>query len=130
MINIDPQQELFTRLKLNIEELGYDVYDGGLPPDGTPYPFIYLGDCQQDDTMLKNAICGNVYQTIHIWSNNPHNRGTVSSMLSSVKNICRQIEQTDNYSWLITNINQRIVADKKTNKPLLHGILEVDYKYS
>lgn len=130
MINIDPQQELFTRLKLNIQELGYDVYDGGLPPDGTPYPFIYLGDCQQDDTMLKNAICGSVYQTIHIWSNNPHNRGTVSSMLSAVKNICRQIEHTDNYSWLITNINQRIVADNTTNKPLLHGILEVDYKYS
>lgn len=130
MINIDPQQELFTILKLNIEELGYDVYDGGLPPDGTPYPFIYLGDCQQDDTVLKNAICGNVYQTIHIWSNNPNNRGTVSAMLSSVKNICRQIEHTDNYSWLITNINQRIIADNTTNKPLLHGILEVDYKYS
>ena len=130
MINIDPQQELFTRLKLNIQELGYDVYDGGLPPDGTPYPFIYLGDCQQDDTMLKNAICGKVYQTIHIWSNNPHNRGTVSSMLSAVKNISRQIAHTDNYSWLITHITQRIVADNTTNKPLLHGILEVDYKYS
>lgn len=130
MIKIDPQQELFTKLKLDIERLGYDVYDGELPPEGTLYPFVYLGDCQQDENELKNATCGNVYQTIHIWSDTPKNRGTVSSMLSAVKSICRQIEHTNNYSWLITNINQRIIPDNTTKKPLLHGILQVDYKYS
>ena len=38
---MDPQQELFTKLLTEIKalELGYDVYDGFLPPDGTPYPF-------------------------------------------------------------------------------------------
>lgn len=41
---MDPQQELFTTLKLELEKLGYGVYDGFLPPEDTPYPFIYLAD--------------------------------------------------------------------------------------
>ena len=44
---MDPQQELFTELLLKLKELGYDVYDTFLPPEDTPYPFIYLADSQQ-----------------------------------------------------------------------------------
>ena len=78
---MEPQQELFTTLKLELEALGYDVYDGILPPENTPYPFVYLGDTRQTDDTNKSAVFGNVYQTIHVWSNNPRNRGTVSEML-------------------------------------------------
>ena len=39
---LDPQQELFSNIKKEIESLGYDVYDGFLPPENTPYPFVYL----------------------------------------------------------------------------------------
>lgn len=130
MINIDPQQELFTKIKLELEALGYDVYDGMLPPEDTPYPFVYLGDCRQDDDINKSAVFGNVYQTIHVWSNNPSNRGTVSSILLAIKKVCRKIEHTDNFAWLYRNVNQRIITDTTTKTPLLHGILEVDYKFS
>ena len=41
---MDPQQELFIALKKAIEAKGYDVYDSGLPPDNTPYPFVYIGN--------------------------------------------------------------------------------------
>ena len=78
---MDPQQELFSELLLKMKELGYDVYDTFLPPKGTPYPFIYLADSQQTDTPNKTAVFGNVSQTIHIWHNNPRQRGTVSKML-------------------------------------------------
>ena len=77
---MDPQQELFTKLLTEIKALGYDVYDGFLPPDGTPYPFVYLADSQQTDDANKTAVFGNVYQTIHVWHNNPRQRGTVSKM--------------------------------------------------
>ena len=89
VIGLDPQQELFTELLLNIRALGYDVYDGFLPPEGTPYPFVYLGECQQTDDANKTAVFGNVYQTIHVWSNTPKNRGTVSAMLLAVKQACK-----------------------------------------
>ena len=75
MAEIDPQQELFTALKLGLETLGYSVYDGALPPEDTPYPFVYLGDFRQSDSAAKGEIYGYVYPTIHVWHNNARQRG-------------------------------------------------------
>ena len=130
MATIDPQQELFTRLKLAIEEKGYDVYDGVLPPANTPYPFVYLGDFRQNDSATKNAVYGYVYPTIHVWHNNARERGTVSRMLLDIKTVCRAIERTTNFSWLLQSVDQRIIPDNTTKVPLLHGVIEAGYKFS
>lgn len=126
----DSQQELFTKIKLDIEAKGYAVYDGELPPENTPYPFVYLGEFRQSDTGLKGAIVGNVYTTIHVWHNSPKKRGTVSQMLLDIKTICRHIEHTDGFSWLFNSVTQRIITDTTTKQPLLHGVLELGYKFS
>lgn len=127
---MDPQQELFTWLLTEIRKQGYDVYDGGLPPENAPYPFVYLADSQQTDRTNKNAVFGTVYQTIHVWGSTPRKRGTVSAMLLEIKGICRSLEHTPNFSWMIENINQRILADTTTKQPLLHGMLEVEFWFS
>lgn len=127
---MDPQQELFSELLLKMKELGYDVYDTFLPPKGTPYPFIYLADSQQTDTRNKTAVFGNVSQTIHIWHNNPRQRGTVSKMLLDIKKICYKLEHTENFAWMVRDVNQRILPDNTTKTPLLHGLLEVEFKFS
>lgn len=130
MIAIDPQQELFTRLKLDIEALGYSVYDGALPPEETPYPFVYLGDFSQSDSATKSALYGYVYPTIHIWHNDTRKRGTLSKMMLDIKTACRKIEHTDNYAWVLQSVNQRIIPDNTTKTPLLHGVIEAGYKFS
>lgn len=127
---MDPQQELFTELLLKLKDLGYDVYDTFLPPESTPYPFIFIADSQQTDTQTKSAVMGNVYQTIHVWHNNPKRRGTVSEMLLSIKKVCYGLEHTENFAWMIQNVNQRILPDNTTKTPLLHGLLEVEFKFS
>lgn len=127
---MDPQQELFTKLLLDIRAKGYDVYDGYLPPENTPYPFVYLADSQLIDDANKSAVFGNVHQTMHVYSNTPRNRGTVSAILLSMKSVCRKIEHTTNFEWHVKNINQRILPDTTTKEPLLHGILEVEFKFS
>lgn len=127
---MDPQQELFTRIKKDMERFGYDVYDGMMPPENTPYPFVYLGDSQTDDKPTKSQINGLVYQTIHVWSNSPKNRGTVSEMLFEIKKLCRIIGETQTYSWSVRNINQRIIPDNTTQTPLLHGVLELEFYFS
>ena len=126
---MDPQQELFTELLIRIKAEGYDVYDGFLPPEGTPYPFVYLADSQQTDVANKSAVFGSVYQTIHVWSSTPKNRGTVSEMLLGIKNICRKVRDTDNFTWLLKNVSQRIMPDSTTTEPLLHGIIEAEFKF-
>lgn len=129
-MNNDPQQELFTRLKLDLEALGYDVYDGFLPPDNTPYPFIFIGDSQQIDDANKSAVFGSVHQTIHIWHNNSRQRGTVSGMLLAVKTACRKIRHTTNFAWNVRNVSQQIIPDNTTKSPLLHGVLNVEFYFS
>jgi hypothetical protein len=127
---VDAQQELFTAFKLALEAKGYAVYDGALPPENTPYPFIYLGEFRQTDTELKNAVTGIVYPTIHVWHNNWNQRGTVSKMLLDIKTVCRILERTANFAWLMRNINSRILADNTTKTPLLHGVFEADCVFS
>jgi hypothetical protein len=127
---MDAQQELFTAIKLALEEKGYAVYDGALPPVNTPYPFIYLGDFQQLDTERKNAVTGTVYPMIHVWHNQYTQRGTVSQMLLDIKTVCRTLQRTTNFAWLIRNVNTRIIADKTTKTPLLHGVFEADCLFS
>ena len=86
---MDPQQELFTAVLVELRKRYPDrVYDTFLPPEGTPYPFVYLADNQQVDVQNKTAIFGNVSQTIHVWHDNPRQRGTVSQMMLDVKRIC------------------------------------------
>ncbi|MCD8208547.1 MAG: DUF3168 domain-containing protein [Bacteroidales bacterium] len=127
---MDPQQELFTAILLTIKDLGYDVYDGALPPEGTPYPFVYLADSQQIDTATKSQVIGNIYQTIHVWSNNPKARGTLSEMMLQIKLACRRMEHTENYAWIMAGMNQQVLPDNTTAEPLLHGVLEVEYQFT
>lgn len=126
---MDAQQELFIKLKTRLEQQGYDVYDGTLPPEGTPYPFIYLGNTQQSDQMLKAGIIGSVSQMIHIYHNNVRQRGSVSGICTVVKAVCRSIMKTENFSWHCTNIDQQILPDNTTREPLMHGIITADFIY-
>jgi len=128
---MDPQQELFTTLLVNIKNLGYDVYDGSLPPASASYPFVYMGENQLvDDYGNKTAVWGNVFQTIHVWHNNPCKRGTVSAMLLAIKDVARGIQYTNSFYWEIKNLTQRILPDDSTDRTLLHGILELEYKFN
>ena len=126
---MDAQQELFTELVQSIRKLGFAVYDGFLPPEGTAYPFVYIADVTQTDTDTKNGTYGRVHPVIHVWHNNPKQRGTVSDMLAQIKQVYRSIN-TKNHSWQALNINQRIFADNTTKTPLLHGVIEADFLFS
>ena len=70
---MDPQQELFSYFLVELKKIYRDmVFDGYMPPENTPYPFIYIADSQQtDDLGNKTAIFNDVYQTIHIWNDTP-----------------------------------------------------------
>lgn len=128
---MDPQQELFTALLLAFKEVwGSNVYDGVLPPAGTPYPFVYLGDSQLIDSANKTAVFGEVTQTVHVFHNNVRQRGTVSGMLLQIKQIARALERTTNFGWMISDISQQILPDNTTDQPLLHGVLQITFRFS
>lgn len=127
---MDPQQELFTQLRTMLKAKGYDVYDSGLPPEGVPYPFIYLGESTQDDDANKTAVFGRVSQRIHVWHNDPERRGSLSQILANCKMSCRALGRTKNFKWSVESVSQNILADDTTSEPLLHGILDVTFRFS
>lgn len=127
---MDPQQELFTALLTKLRDMDYDVYDTFMPSEDAAYPFIFLADSQQIDDQNKTAVFGDVYQTIHVWHNNPKQRGTVSKILLEIKQLCYELRSTANFAWDIRNVDQRILPDTTTAIPLLHGVLDVQFKFS
>lgn len=128
---MDAQQELFTRVKLDLESIRHSVYDTFLPPDGTPYPFDYLGDFRQNNSFtVKSGTTGTVYATIHVWHNDPGQRGTVSKLIQEVCAVCAAIRHTDSYAWHIQSLDNQIIPDTTTKTPLLHGVIEVAFKFS
>lgn len=127
---MDPQQELFSALLVALKKKGYDVYDGFLPPENTPYPFIYLGEGMLYDDANKTAVFGRVSQRVHVWHNNPRQRGTMSQILLAIKEVCRAIDKTQNFKWFVSAMDQRILADTTTAVPLMHGVVDVEFKFS
>ena len=51
---MDAQQELFIALRNSIAQ-EYSVYDGYMPPEDTPYPFVYLADSQMIDMISDRS---------------------------------------------------------------------------
>ena len=75
---MDPQQELFSAvlmaLKEKYEDTGVGVYDTDLPPEDTPYPFVYLADCSESDQATKNEIIGETNLMLKVWHDNVRQR--------------------------------------------------------
>lgn len=132
---MDPQQELFTglllALKAHFEPKGVMVYDGELPPEGTPYPFIYLAGTRQNDRGTKSQKVGVVNQHIDFWHNNPRQRGTVSQLMLEAKQICWGFKETANFKWSAKDdMDQNIIPDGTSGKKLLHGYLSAQFDFS
>lgn len=127
---MDAQQEMFSVLLTALKkEFGANVYDTFLPADDTPYPFVYLAANTQENTLVKGGTVGEITQTIHVWHNNPRKRGTVSDMLKKIKRISFVVECTEHYSWSLVQMSQKIEPDTSTSQPLLHGILQLTFKF-
>ena len=123
---MDPQQELFTMLLLKLKEkyqdTGIGVYDTFLPPDKTPYPFVYLADSTQDDQANKTTVFGAVSQVIHVWHNNPRQRGRLSGIVDTIEDVCYNLTSAECVGY-----GSRILPDKTTAEPLLHAVITVDF---
>ena len=126
---MDPQQRLFSYLLITLRESGYTVYDGAMPGPNEPteYPFIYLGENQMMDDFRKQEVRGRVYQTIHVYHNDLRQRGTVSVILGEIKTICRALENAS--GWLLAECSTQILPDTTTNTPLIHGIVDVGFRF-
>lgn len=120
------QQSVFSELIVRLKKLyPNSVYDGALQPEGTPYPFIYLGETTEDARTVKKHRKGNpayITQTIHVWHNNPRQRGRLSGIADTIEDVCYNLTSAECVGY-----GSRILPDKTTAEPLLHAVITVDF---
>ena len=47
-----------------------------------------------------------------------------------IKQVSRTLEHTENHAWSAGDVNQQILPDSSTSEALLHGILNIEFKFS
>lgn len=126
---MDPQQEIFMTVRKTIKELGYDVYDGIMPDEKTPYPFVFLGETNQTDDLNKSAIFGNVTLSVDVWVSSPKQRGTLSEMALKVKQECFKLQKTKNFNISCKLGNEFVRPDTSTKQVLMRAHLDLEFKF-
>ena len=126
-----PQQEIFTLCrKLAIEVIGKNnVYD--FPPsEDVDYPFIYIGEQFSQDKSNKSTVVGTVQQSFHLWSNDLKKRGTAEKIIVDLKTKLRGVGKTPHFYIKISGLNSHTILDYSTKTPLLHLVVEVEFKFN
>jgi hypothetical protein len=126
-----PQQEIFTAVRGTCVKLfGESNVFEYLPEDGTPYPFVFIGEQISNDQRNKSAVFGTVTQTVHVYHNDYKKRGSTTSMMMAIQEAVRALRSTDHFHLDIRNINVRVLPDTTTATPLLHGLIEIEFHFN
>ena len=124
------QQKFFMALKKALQQQGYDVYDNALPPEGTPYPFVYLAGTTDNPSDVKLQEAGMLTQIVQVWGRATQ-RGTISEMSDTVLQVARGIQTADYaYAVRMNETEQRILNDNTTKTPLMQGYTSLRVSYS
>ena len=123
MIQISPEQRIYTQVRKICDELGYSVYDY-LPDSKAEYPFIVLGEqFSQNVREHKDYLNKRTQITVHFWHNDWRKRGSLTKMMREV-----ELGIISEFKVNGEDISTQILPDNSTGSNLYHGILETDIK--
>jgi hypothetical protein len=120
-----PSQEIYTAIRGIAKGLGYDVYDGAMPDETVPYPFVYIGEASMTDLSNKSAIFGRVRQSVHVWHDDLDQRGTVTSIMLAIHQEAHRLRATPHFFVTVRTIDQSVIVDSSTGRKLYHGIVDI-----
>lgn len=123
-----PQQSIYDAVFATSERLGYSTHLY-LPAKGASYPFIFVGEQFDSDLTTKSVIYGLVTQTIHIYHTHKKRR-ELTDMMNALKREIRKLKKVDNYYLAVRNISAQTLIDNTTGEPLLHGIIEIEFRFN
>lgn len=123
-----PQQSIYDAVFATSLNLGYSTYLY-LPAKDVAYPFVFVGEQFDQDIPTKSVIYGLVNQTIHIYHTYKKRR-ELTDMMNTLKREFRKLKKAGNYYLAVRNINAQTMIDNSTGEPLLHGIIEVEFRFN
>ena len=122
-----PQQAIYDAVFLTSLNLGYSTFDY-LPANKVEYPFVYIGEQFDQDLRTKDKVYGDVQQTIHIYHTH-RKRRELTDMINTLKREFRMLKKVDIYPVVCRNITGQTLLDNTSGEPLLHGIIEVEFRF-
>lgn len=123
MIQISPEQRIYTQIRRICDELGYSVYDY-LPDSKAGFPFIVLGEqFSQNIREHKDFYNKRTQITVHFWHNDWRKRGSLAQMMGDV-----ELAIVSEFGVDGEDISMQMLPDNSTGSNLYHGILETDIK--
>lgn len=128
VIEKSPEQELYDAIFQTCLNLGYRTYDY-LPPDGTQYPFVFIGEIFQQDRHTKSGLFGDIQVTVHVYNNYKERRET-TTMRDNIKQSLYRLKQAGSINVILKEGTGQIFIDGTGTEPKLHGILELDFTYT
>lgn len=126
MVNISPEQAVFTAVRQACVLTGYNTYD--YLPREVDYPFIFVAEQFGNDIIdNKEDRTKAVQQTVHIYHNDYKKRGTTSNIMETIYQNVLSLERIGGRRFFMTK-NQQVIPDSTTSIPLQHGILEFEFE--
>ena len=125
-----PRQEIFTMCRqAAVRVLGESSVFDYLPGKETTYPFVFIGEQYGEDIRYKTVVAGDCTQTIHVYHNDPNKRGTTQNIMDHVLNEIRKMKHTRTFYIELVDTRTQMLPDNTTSTPLLHGVLELRFKF-
>lgn len=123
-----PQQFIFDEVFIQSLNLGYKTFDY-LPPDSIGYPFVFVGEQFDEDVANKTNVHGFVNQTIHIYHSHKKRR-ELTDMMNNLKAAFRRMKNAGPYRVTVGSVEGQTIFDNSTPEILLHGIIEVEFRFN
>lgn len=120
------EQQLYDAVFLLSLNQGYKTVDY-LPPKGFAYPFVFIGETFNQDAVTKSGLYHNIQQRIHVYHTN-RNRRELTSIVETIKKESRLLKRTENYYVNCRNAQSQILPDNTDTEPLLHAIIELEFR--
>lgn len=123
-----PQQYIFDEIYITSLNLGYETYDY-LPPENTDYPFVFIGEQFDIDTANKTNVRGLVNQTVHVYHTRKKRR-ELTDMVNDLRAAFRTLKKAGPYQINVRSVEGRTIFDNSTSETLLHGIIEIEFRFN
>lgn len=128
--NSNGQNTFILVKKLAIQLYGADrVFDQELPPEGTPYPFVYIANQDTNRYPVKDNSIENVNQMVRFYHDNVDERGTLDSMIYALRIEAGMQRFLVNNSSIRLNDYSTVINPEEVEQglKLLHGVLTLSF---
>lgn len=120
------EQQLYDAVFLLSLNQGYKTVDY-LPPKGFSYPFVFIGETFNQESQTKSGIYHDIQQRIHVY-HTIKNRRDLTNMVETLKKECHSLKRTDTFFINCKRAQSQIIPDNTDTEPLLHAIIELEFR--